>query len=33
MWSIATNKPDKLKKWQAERANDPEVAPVPRVKK
>ena len=33
MWSIATNKPDELKKWQPERANDPKVAPVPRVKK
>ena len=31
--STATNKPDELKKWQAERAKYPEVAPPPREKK
>ena len=30
MWSIATNKPDEVKKWQAERAKYLEVAPMPR---
>ena len=31
--STATNKPDEVKKWQAERAKYPEVAPKPPVKK
>ena len=30
--STATNKPDEAKKWRAERAKSPEVAPVPREK-
>ena len=29
----ATNKPDEVKKWRAERAKYPEVAPPPREKK
>ena len=29
----ATNKPDELKKWQAERAKYPAIAPMPREKK
>ena len=28
-----TNKPDELKKWQAERAKYPEAAPMPRAVK
>jgi hypothetical protein len=31
--STATNKPDEVKKWQAERAKYPEVGPMPREKK
>lgn len=30
--STATNKPQELKKWQAERAKYPDVAPPPRGK-
>ena len=30
--STGTNKPDEAKKWRAERAKSPEVAPVPREK-
>ena len=29
----ATNKSDEVKKWQAERAKNPELAPLPREKK
>jgi eukaryotic-like serine/threonine-protein kinase len=29
----ATNKPDEVKKWRAERAKYPDVAPIPREKK
>jgi hypothetical protein len=31
--STATNKPDEVKKWQAERAKYPKAGPIPRVKK
>jgi eukaryotic-like serine/threonine-protein kinase len=31
--STATNKPDEVKKWQAERAKYPAVAPMPLEKK
>ena len=31
--STATNKPDDVKKWQAERAKYPAVAPMPQLKK
>ena len=31
--STATNKPDEVKKWQAERAKYPEAAPMPQVVK
>jgi len=31
--STATNKLDEAKKWRAERAKYPEVAPMPREKK
>ena len=31
--STATNKPDQVRKWQAERAKYPQVGPMPREKK